>query len=159
MQSMVLDLATGVMLLQNYGLAGLFIVLFLSASLLPFPSEPILVLALKVWPLEQIFLIAIVASTLSAFINYAVGLKGIHTFLVQRDPKHEKQAEKWFKKWGWPVLLLSPWIPFVGDLIPIVAGTLAMDWKHFLVVIVAGRAIKTLAILWFGQALFGILGF
>ena len=156
---MVLDLAAAVMLLQYYGLGGLFIVLFLSASLLPFPSEPVLILALKLWSVEQILLVTLVASTLSASINYIVGLKGIHVFLVQRDPKGEKKAEKWFEKFGWPVLLASPWIPFIGDLMPIVAGTLGMDWKKFLVVIIAARAIKTVAVLWFGSVLFGFFGF
>ncbi len=150
--------ATAVLILQNYGLFGLFTALFFSASLLPFPSEPVLVLALKLWSAEQIFAIAIAASTIAAFINYAVGLKGIHTFLAKRDPKGERNAEKLFEKWGWPVLIASPWIPFIGDLMPLVAGTLNMDWKKFLIVIVIARAIKTIAVLWFGQALFGWTG-
>ncbi|MFH1056414.1 MAG: VTT domain-containing protein [Candidatus Micrarchaeota archaeon] len=155
---MIFDFNSAVVLLQSYGLAGLFIVLFLSASLLPFPSEPVLILALKLWSAEQIFLVTLIASTLSASINYIVGLKGIHVFLVQRDPKGEKKAEKWFEKYGWPVLLASPWIPFIGDLIPVVAGTLGMNWKKFLVIILAGRAIKTIAVLWFGNALFAFIG-
>ncbi len=146
-------------LLHSYGMLGLFVVLFLSASLLPFPSEPELILALKLWSPEQILIIAVVASTLAAAINYLVGLKGFHTFLVKRDPKDEKKAKKLFEKYGWPVLFLSPWIPFIGDLVPLVAGTLAMDWKKFLIVIIAGRAVKTIAILWFGQILFSYLGF
>ena len=156
---MILDFQTGVMLLQNYGLLGLFIVLFLSASLLPFPSEPILILSLKLWPSHVIFLVAVIASTISAYINYYVGVKGIHTFLAKRDAKDEKKAEKWFKKFGWPVLFASPWIPFVGDLIPIVAGTLNMNWKQFLAVIITGRAVKTIAVIWLGQSLFSFAGF
>ena len=156
---MPIDLfALSVTLLQQYGLFGLFLVLFFSASLLPFPSEPILVLGLKIWSAETIFIITLVASTLAALINYAVGLKGIHTFLVKRDPKGERKAEKLFEKWGWPILLASPWIPFIGDLMPLVAGTLSMDWRKFLAVIIIGRAIKTIAVLWFGQALFGWTG-
>lgn len=151
-------LVVALSLLQNYGLIGLFVILFLSASLLPFPSEPELILALKLWPLEQIFVVTLLASTLAAYINYLVGLKGLHTFLVKRDPKDEKKAEKLFEKWGWPVLFLSPWIPFIGDLIPLVAGTLNMSWKKFLVVIIAGRAFKTIAILWFGSLLFKLIG-
>jgi len=155
---MVLDFNSAVLLLQNYGLGGLFIVLFLSASLIPFPSEPILVLALKLWSAEQIFLVTIIASTISASVNYLVGLKGIHVFLVKRDPKGEKKAEKLFEKWDWPVLLASPWIPFIGDLMPLVAGTLSMSWRKFLIVIIAARAVKTIAVLWFGNALFSFLG-
>lgn len=156
---MAIDLfAIASMLLQNYGLAGLFLILFFSASLLPFPSEPFLILGLKIWSAEQIFIVTLVASTLAAFINYFIGLKGIHTFLAKRDPKGERKAEKLFEKWGWPVLIASPWLPFIGDLMPVVAGTLSMDWKKFLVVIIAARAVKTIAVLWFGQALFGWIG-
>ena len=150
--------AIGLSLFHSYGLVGLFIILFLSASLLPFPSEPFLILGLKFWSPYELFALALVASTLSAAINYYVGLKGVHFFLVDRDPKGERKAEKWFAKWGWPVLLASPWIPFIGDLMPVVAGTLNMGWKKFLIVIVAARSIKTIAVLWFGVFLLKFLG-
>jgi len=150
--------ALSVSLLQSYGIYGLFLVTFLSASLLPFPSEPVLVLALKLWSVEQIFWVVMLSSAIAAFINYVVGLKGLHSFFVKRDPRGEKKAEKWFAKWGSPVLLASPWIPFIGDLFPVVAGTLEMDWKRFLFWIILARAIKTIAVLWFGLKFFDIVG-
>ncbi len=145
-------------LLQNYGIYGLFTVTFLSASLFPFPSEPVLVLALKLWPAEQIFWVVMLSSTVAAFINYLVGLKGLRWFFVKRDPEGERKAERWFDKWGWPILIASPWIPFLGDLFPVAAGTLKMGWKKFLVLIILARAIKTVSVLWFGEALFKIAG-
>ncbi|VVB68341.1 SNARE associated Golgi protein [Candidatus Norongarragalina meridionalis] len=150
--------AIGVSVLQTYGLAGLAVVAFFSASLLPFPSEPIIVLASKYFDFWSIVAVVTVASTIAAYINYYVGLKGIHSFLVKRDPQGEHKAEGWFKSWGSIVLVVSPWVPFVGDLIPVAAGTLEMDWKKFLVLIVIARIIKTAAVVWFGQQLWIFMG-
>jgi len=33
-----------------------------------------------------------------------------------------QQAQQWFGKYGGFLLLASPWIPFAGDLVSIVAG-------------------------------------
>jgi len=150
--------AIGVATLQAYGLLGLGVIAFFSASLLPFPSEPVLVLAAKYCDFWSIVAVVTVASTLAALINYYVGLKGIHSFFVKRDPRGEKKAEGWFGKWGSIVLVASPWIPFIGDLMPVVAGTLSMGWKKFLVLIVAARIIKTVAVVWFGEQLWLFIG-
>ncbi|MFH0835313.1 MAG: VTT domain-containing protein [Candidatus Micrarchaeota archaeon] len=150
--------AIGVATLQAYGLLGLGVIAFFSASLLPFPSEPVLVLAAKYYDFWSIVAVVTVASTLAALINYYVGLRGIHSFFVKRDPRGEKKAEGWFRKWGSAVLVASPWVPFVGDLIPVVAGTLEMDWKKFLALIVAARIIKTVAVVWFGAQLWLFIG-
>lgn len=137
-------------LLPAYGLLGLFLICFFSASLLPFPSEPAIVLALKFFDPYSIFLIVLISSTLAASINYFIGLKGLRVFFVKRDPADEKKAEKWFEKWGAPALLASTWLPFIGDLFPLVAGTLGMKWQKFLFLIVVARVIKTIAVIFFG---------
>lgn len=145
-------------LIYSHGLLGLALVAFFSASLLPFPSEPVIVLAAKSFDPLSIIIVVTVASTLAASINYFVGLKGVRTFLVKRDEKGELRAEKWFHKWGPLALVASPWIPFIGDLFPVVAGTLALDWKKFLGYIIVARVLKTVGVILFALELFRVLG-
>ncbi|MFH1779900.1 MAG: VTT domain-containing protein [Candidatus Micrarchaeota archaeon] len=140
-------------LIGAYGLLGLFIITFLSASLLPFPSEPILVLASTQWSFVEILLIVTVSSTIAAFINYYVGLKGLRFFLSPRDKDKEKKAHELLEKYGVWALIASPWIPFIGDLFPVVAGFLKMSWKKFFMAMLIARVIKTSAVLLFGFVL------
>ncbi|PIO05920.1 hypothetical protein COT29_03585 [Candidatus Micrarchaeota archaeon CG08_land_8_20_14_0_20_59_11] len=150
--------AIGVAALQAYGLLGLGVFAFFSASLIPFPSEPMLIIAAKYYDFWSIVAVVTVASTLAACVSYYVGLKGLHSFLVKRDPHGEKKAEGWFAKWGSAVLIASPWVPFIGDLMPVVAGTLETNWKKFLVLIVAARIIKTVAVVWLGAQFWLFIG-
>ncbi len=145
-------------LVYSHGLLGLFAIAFLSASLLPFPSEPVIILATKFFDPLTIILVVTIASTLAALINYYVGFKGLRHFLVKRDEKGEVKAEKWFKKWGTPVLIASPWIPFIGDLFPVAAGTLKMSWKKFLFYILIARIVKTAAVILIAGQVFSAFG-
>ncbi|NUN11814.1 DedA family protein [Candidatus Micrarchaeota archaeon] len=147
--------ALGIQLVQNYGLIGLFLIAFFSASLLPFPSEPVILIASKLWGFWEILVIVTFASTIAAVINYYVGLKGIRFFLTPRDKKRETQARELIQKYGIPALIASPWIPFIGDLFPVAAGFMKMDFKHFMIAIVIARVLKTVVILYAGFALFG----
>lgn len=153
-----LDYAQVSSLIYSHGLAGLFAVCFFSASLIPFPSEPIIMLATKFFDPLAILVVVTISSTLAAFINYWIGLKGLHPFFLKRDPVDEKKAERWFAKWGAPTLVASPWIPFIGDLFPVAAGTLEMSAPKFLFWIIVARVVKTLAVMWFGITLFKLLG-
>ena len=150
--------AQGVALLQNYGLVGLFLVCFFSASLLPFPSEPIIIIAAKFFDPISIMVVVLVSSTIAAYINYWIGYRGLHPFILKREEQEEHKAEKWIRKWGAPILLASPWIPFIGDLFPVAAGTLKMPPRTFLVWIILARVIKTAAVLAFALGLFKLLG-
>lgn len=139
-------------LIASYGLLGLFAIAFLSASLLPFPSEPVIILASKLWGFWEIMIVVTVASAFAASINYYVGFKGIRFFLTPRDKDKERRAHNLLEKYGVFALIASPWIPFLGDLFPVVAGFLKMDFYKFLAVIVTARVIKTGALLWFSSA-------
>ena len=151
-------LAQGQALLTSYGLIGLFLVCFFSASVLPFPSEPIIVIAAKFFDPISILAVVLVSSTIAAYINYWVGYRGLHPFLVKREEQEEHKAEKWIRKWGAPILLASPWIPFIGDLFPVAAGALKMPARTFLFWIITARIIKTLAVIGFALGLFKLLG-
>lgn len=130
-------------LIQSYALFGLFVLSFLSASFVPFPPEPFILAGVAFFNPILVFAVVTVGAVISSCVNYYAGLKGLNWFLVKRDARGELKAEEWFKKWGPHALLISPWVPFIGDLFPIVAGALKMRFKVFFTLAVIGRAVKT----------------
>ncbi len=54
----------------------------------------------------------------------------------------------YFREYGWLLLLISPWIPLVGDLAPMVAGIENYDAKKFIIVISAAKIIKGIGIIY-----------
>ena len=143
--------------IEQLGLIGLFVNTFLAASIVPFPSEPSIILATKFFNPESVLLVALIGGFLGNLTNYFIGLKGLHKFLVKREPDKEKKAQKIFGKYGYFAILIAPWVPFLGDPINIVAGALRMDFKKFLFVSFVARIVKTSAVVYFSAALFSFL--
>ncbi|HLC51296.1 MAG TPA: VTT domain-containing protein [archaeon] len=140
-------------IVSDLGLLGLFIITALSASIFPFPSEPqILAAAIFLNP-GMVFIVAVAGGVLGSAINYFIGLKGVHGFLVKRDAKAEKKAQKVFGRWGPLVLLVAPWIPFIGDPMTIVAGALRMELKKFFLLVILSRIIKTAVLVFLARSL------
>lgn len=148
---------------KEFGAAGLFLIAFLSSSVFAtFPHEPAIVFALTFLDPMQVFFAAVLGSTFAAIINYWIGLSGVRRLLgfwIKREPAEEKQAEEWFKKHGSVVVFFAPWIPFVGDPLTVVAGALKMGFKKYLFYSFAGRALKTLAVIYLGEFVLKFLGF
>ncbi|PKP59650.1 MAG: hypothetical protein CVT88_04995 [Candidatus Altiarchaeales archaeon HGW-Altiarchaeales-1] len=135
----------------KYELIGLLLGCFASSSILPIPSEPLIIISTKFQPVIYVFVFALIGSVGGAMLNYAIGIKGIK-WLVKRESEKEKKLEMWFSKYGIFVLLAVPWIPFVGDLFTIVAGSLKMDLKKFILWITIGKAIKISVVIYAAMA-------
>ncbi len=122
-------------------LAGLFIVAFGAATILPFQSEIVFV-ALQLRgdiAIEWIVLFASVGNILGSGLNYALG-RVLERYRGRRwFPVSEEQLEKaraWYLKWGVWTLLFS-WAP-LGDALTIVAGVMRTNvWLFFGLVSIA----------------------
>lgn len=139
---------------EQLGLFGLFLNTLLSASILPFPAEPGILLAAKFFDVWNVFFVATIGGFIGSLTNYFIGLKGLHGFLIERKPKEEKKAQRVFEKYGSAILLAAPWIPFIGDPLMIVAGALRMDFRKFALLSLIARIIKTAALIFFSVKLF-----
>ena len=146
-------------ILSSLGLLGLFVVNIAASSLITFPPEPFIISMLLVSSPALVFLVSLVGATIGSLINYAIGYKGIRGFFVKRFPKEEKRARDLFKRWGASVLVLSPWIPFIGDPMTLVAGMVKMDIKKFILIMTVSRAFKLMALIYLGDALLVAVGF
>ena len=118
-----------VLALPEYGLSTVFLVAFVSATLLPMGSEPAVFGLVKLnpelfWPAV---LVATAGNTLGGALSWWMGL-GAHKVVdkYRHSPTHIKALE-WLEKLGPKACLLS-WLPAVGDPLCAVAGWLKLPF-------------------------------
>jgi membrane protein YqaA with SNARE-associated domain len=146
----------------KYGFYGLFATSFLSATALPFPSE-LTAFALISGGDDKLPVALIMAAgwTAGGFLGYYLGRSGNKLFnFLKGKPKKEGDESKThglLEKFGWIAIFGSAWIPFIGDFIPIVAGTKKYDIRLFGASLAAGKVVKALVVVYFGSFIFGKL--
>ncbi len=111
--------------LPRFGLSTVFMVSFLSATLLPLGSEPAVFGLVKLnaslfWPAV---LVATAGNTLGGAVTWAMGY-GTHAVVDRRGHSaSHTRALRWLERLGPKACLLS-WLPLVGDPLCAVAGWL-----------------------------------
>ena len=149
-------------LLVKYGLAGLFLNGMFS-SVVPIPTE----LATSAMLLAghtklEVYIVLTIGSIAGGFIAYFLGKSGTKLFrFLHKTPKKqdEEKSHRLLAKYGWLAIFGCAWIPVLGDIIPIVAGTKNYDFRKFAISMSAGKAVKAVAIVYlasfFTPILFG----
>ncbi len=131
-----------------YGLMGLFGISVVS-SIIPIPTEFVILALLRIGENPQIIAITlIVGSIIGAFVGYLVGRYGFQKLIPFHKEEREKEVHAHFRKYGAVLLLVSPWIPLVGDLAPMVAGIENYEAKKFLIVISVAKIFKSAAVVY-----------
>lgn len=133
--------------LPEYGLSTVFVVAFISATLLPLGSEPAVFGLIKLnphlfWPA---ILVATVGSTLGGMVSWWMGL-GAHKVVdrYRHSPTHLR-ALRWLEKLG-PRACFFAFLPIVGDPLCAVAGWLKMPLAPCTAYMAAGKLTRYLAI-------------
>jgi membrane protein YqaA with SNARE-associated domain len=115
--------------LPEFGLSTVFVVAFVSATLLPMGSEPAVLGLVKLNP--HLFWPAIVVATAGNTLGGALtwwmgyGAERAYEKLAHRTP--EARALRWLQRLGARGCLLS-WLPVVGDPLCAVAGWLRLPF-------------------------------
>jgi membrane protein YqaA with SNARE-associated domain len=115
--------------LPQHGLSTVFVVAFVSATLLPMGSEPAVFGLVKLNPdlFWQAIVVATAGNTLGGMFSWWMGW-GAHQAVDRwKQSSTHVQALKWLEKLGPKACLLS-WLPIVGDPICAVAGWLKMPF-------------------------------
>lgn len=146
-----------VSLIDNYGLFGILIGTFLSYSILPVPTDVVIVLGVNFFNPYVVLFMSLLGSTLGSTLNYFIGLKGIRIFFIKRSSKKEKKAENMFNKWGPISIVLFGWLPFIGNPLVVIAGILKMNFWKFLVYSTLGKIWYFILLIWFGSVIASIL--
>jgi len=133
----------------------LFIIAFLSATLLPMGSE-----ALLVYDISQgyawfvLWLVATFGNTLGSVVNYALGYKG-EKYLEEKGHLSDEKIKKYrevFQKYGAWTLLLS-WLPIIGDPLTLVAGVLRYPFKLFVILVVFAKGVRYAVVIFLASSL------
>ena len=140
--------------LPQFGLSTVFVVAFISATLLPMGSEPAVFGLVKLnpelfWPA---ILVATAGNTLGGMLTWWMG-RGAHTVANRwRDSSSHLRALAWLEKLGPKACLLS-WLPGVGDPLCAVAGWLQMPFWPCTLYMAIGKLARylcmTAALMWF----------
>jgi membrane protein YqaA with SNARE-associated domain len=124
-----LDSILALLALPEYGLSTVFMAAFISATLLPVGSEPILFGLLKLnpgmfWPAIGI---ATVGNTLGGMLTWWMGYGAHQVADKYSHSKHHTRVLGWLERLGPKACLLS-WLPLVGDPLCAVAGWLKLPF-------------------------------
>ena len=115
--------------LPEYGLSSVFVVSFISATLLPLGSEPVVFGLVKLnphlfWPAIGV---ATLGNTLGGMVTWAMGLASHKVVDRYSHSSHHLRALDWLKRIG-PKACLLAWLPVVGDPLCGVAGWLKLPF-------------------------------
>jgi membrane protein YqaA with SNARE-associated domain len=143
----VLDLSESLAEVAAY--AGLFLVAFAAATLLPAQSEAALVVLLMAdyspWLLLSV---ASIGNILGSTVNWTIG-RAMHSFAsrgeMPRTAASLQVAKEWYRRYGRWSLLLS-WLPIVGDPLTVVAGLFRESLPVFLMLVTIAKVGRYLAL-------------
>ncbi len=147
---------------QSWGYAGLFVAMALESSSLPIPSEVILPFAgylvsqglLNFW---FAVLVSTLAGVAGSLIDYFIGLKGMSALAkrsILRSLLYSRgrmdTAERWFDRYGAPVVFLSRMVPGFRTLISFPAGAVKMPLSKFIAYTTAGCLVWDVILIYLG---------
>ena len=142
--------------LPQYGLSTVFVVSFISATLLPLGSEPVVFGLVQLNP-EQfwpVVLVATAGNTLGGAVTWWMGF-GAHKVADKYNKSaHHVRALAWLEKMG-PKACLMAWLPLVGDPLCAVAGWLKMPFWPCVIYMAIGKFLRYLTMT---AALLGLFG-
>jgi len=131
--------------LPDVGLSTVFIVSFISATLLPMGSEPAVFAVAKAngdlfWPA---ILVATVGNTLGGIVDYWMGYGAHEAFAKERKTRWFR----WLERFGAKTMLLA-WLPGVGDPICTLAGWLKLPFWPSVAYMAIGKFLRYLTMTW-----------
>ncbi|MBZ4211381.1 MAG: DedA family protein [Rhodoferax sp.] len=126
--------------LPQYGLSTVFVVSFVSATLLPLGSEPAVFGLVTLnphlfWPA---ILVATAGNTLGGALTWAMGLASHQVVDRFQHSRHHLKALDWLERIGPKACLLS-WLPVIGDPLCAVAGWLKLPFWPCMVYMTIGK--------------------
>lgn len=133
--------------LPQYSLGTVFVVSFLSATLLPLGSEPLVFGLVKLNPdlLWQVIGVATLGNTLGGALDWWMGYEAHHITDKYRHSAMHVRALGWLEKLG-PKACLLGWLPLVGDPLCAVAGWLRMPFWPCLCYMAVGKFARYLVL-------------
>jgi membrane protein YqaA with SNARE-associated domain len=139
--------------LPQYGLSAVFVIAFISATLLPLGSEP------AVWGLVRLnpdlfwpaVFVATAGNTLGGALTWWMGYGAEKAYEKVTHHAADHRALRWLERFGARACLLS-WLPIVGDPLCAVAGWLRLPFWPCVAYMAVGKFARyltmTAGLLW-----------
>jgi len=142
--------------LPQYSLSTVFVVSFISATLLPLGSEPVVYGLVKLNPdlLWQVVTVATVGNTLGGAVDWWMGYGASKVADRYKASSMHLRALRWLEKLG-PRACLLAWLPLVGDPLCAVAGWLRLPFWPCVAYMAIGKFLRYVALT---AALTGLFG-
>ena len=149
-------------LILNLGGFGIFIGMFLESSIVPIPSELVLVTAgILGFSIFDITIYGGLGSTLGAMVGYQIGKYGGRPFLNKFGkyffvtPEKLKFIDNWFNRWGNYSVLISRLIPFIPyKVFSIASGIGRMNFMNFTIFTLIGSIPRSFILGYFGSLIY-----
>lgn len=134
-----------VLAVPSVGLGSVFIISFISATLLPLGSEPAVFAVIKAnadlyWP---VILVATAGNTLGGVVDYWMGYGAKQTFAKERSTSWFG----WLERFG-PKTMLLAWLPIVGDPLCTLAGWLKLPFWPSVLYMAIGKFLRYITMTW-----------
>jgi membrane protein YqaA with SNARE-associated domain len=139
--------------LPEFGLSTVFVVSFISATLLPLGSEPVVFGMVKLHPdmFWPTVLVATAGNTLGGALDWWLGFGAHRVVDKYAQSSHHGRAMRWLESLGPKACLLS-WLPAVGDPLCAVAGWLKLPFWPCLFYMAVGKlaryVLMTAGLIW-----------
>jgi membrane protein YqaA with SNARE-associated domain len=123
----------------SVGLGSVFIISFISATLLPLGSEPAVFAVIKANPelFWAVILVATLGNTLGGAVDYWMGYGAKQAFAKERQTRWFG----WLERFGAKTMLLS-WLPGIGDPLCTLAGWLKLPFWPSLFYMAIGKFLR-----------------
>ena len=123
------DSVLALLALPKFGLSTVFVVAFVSATLLPMGSEPAVYGLVRLNPdlLWPAIAVATAGNTLGGALTWWMGYGAEKAYEHVKHKPHEVRVLRWLQRFGAKACLLS-WLPIVGDPLCAVAGWLKLPF-------------------------------
>jgi membrane protein YqaA with SNARE-associated domain len=135
----------------SLGLFGLFLATFISATVIPLPSEGVLIACLAFgFPVWQCLIVATIGNTLGGLTNYGIGLWGNIEKLAKRFKLDSKKLLLWeqrIQQYGIWLGLLA-WLPIFGDPMVAALGFFRVRFWPLTVTILLGKLGRYAVVIW-----------
>lgn len=131
------------MLVQQYGLCGLFLASLISSTIIPFSTEALLLLAisLKMQIIESIGTV-VLASTLGGLTTYGLGRVGGIVLRKKIEAMKLEVYKKIVTRSGAPIIFVAAFTPLPYEFFALAAGILRMSPLVFVASTAFGRALR-----------------
>jgi membrane protein DedA with SNARE-associated domain len=131
-------------LLQEYGYAGLFALIFVENFGFPVPGETVFIAAILAAAHGEMRIVPVVAcawaaSVLGGFVGFAIGRFGGHRVLkkyggyIWINSERLEKVETFYKRYGAWFVILGRFFEGIRQIYAILAGCMAASWRSFII--------------------------